>query len=84
MPDANDDLWPRRETYANVKPKEPRKPMARPDYPRTYIDYADVLHIELVNQTTALSLHYSTLANGVRLVYDSVGRLVGIDIAPRE
>ena len=71
-------------TFANVKAKEPREPMARPTYPRTSVDSFGILHVELANQTTALSLHYSTLANGVRLVYDSVGRLVGIDIAPRE
>lgn len=71
-------------TFANIKPKPAREPMARPTYPRSWVDDRDVLHVELANQTTALSLHYVTITNGVRLVYDSVGRLVGVDVAPRE
>jgi hypothetical protein len=59
--------------------------MARPAYPRTYVDtLTGVLHVELQDQSSAMSLHYTTLSNGVRLVYDSVGRLIGIDIDPLE
>jgi hypothetical protein len=44
--------------------------MARPAYPRTYVDtLTGVLHVELQDQSSAMSLHYTTLSNGVRLVY---------------
>lgn len=71
-------------TFQNVRTKPRREPMARREWPRSHIDPdTGVLHIELMNNATVMSFHPVTLANGVRLVYDSVGRLIAIDIAPR-
>ena len=70
--------------FGNVKSKPAREPMARPVYPRTRVDeMTGTLHVELENTTTSLSLHYTTISDGVRLVYNGDGKLIGFDIASR-
>jgi hypothetical protein len=71
-------------SLSNLRSKERREPTAPPTWPRTRTDERGVLHIELANTTTALSISTQTIPNGVRLVYDSVGRLIEIEVAPRE
>jgi hypothetical protein len=70
-------------TFLNVRMKPARTPTDPPELPRTTVDQRGVLHIELSNQACALAPSWTTHANGVRLMWDSVGRLIGIEIAPR-